>query len=251
MKTGALLEAMRRLGYDAVNVGERDMRSGYAEFVQRTEASKLRFISANLVRQDDQRPVFPPHAVVDLDDGRGGKRRVGVIGVLRYNPLFLKAGPGESNMIIDPPDKRVEKEVAALRAKDVDTIVLLAAMHQTDAQRLATEIPGIDYILGSYGGVFHNAPLRNGDTELFYCGNKGQRVGELRLFFGEGDTGTTHEARMHFLNASYPADEAMLEFVNSVPAKPDSHESSWRRPAGGAASDSPADRQATVNPAAR
>jgi 2',3'-cyclic-nucleotide 2'-phosphodiesterase (5'-nucleotidase family) len=225
VKTKALLEGMRRLGYDAVNVGERDVRSGWAEFVERTGPSKLRFTSANLVRQDDMRPVLPPHLVLDVADGKGGKRRVGVIGVVRYNPLFLKTGPDETNMVIDHPKERVEKEVRALREKGVDLIVLLAAMHQPDAQRLATEIDGIDYILGSYGGVFHNTPLVNDETTLFYCGNKGQRVGEMRLFFEAGKARPSHEAHMHFLTATYPTDATMLEFVNSVPAKPETEQS--------------------------
>jgi 2',3'-cyclic-nucleotide 2'-phosphodiesterase (5'-nucleotidase family) len=220
-KTAALLQAMERLGYEVVNVGERDIRMGYDDFLRRTAGSKLRFISANLVDRETQKPVFPPHAVVEAAGPSPDRKiRIGVIGVLRYNPLFLKSGPAGSNLVIAPPAERVQQEVAALEKQDVDLVVLLAALHQHDAVEIARTASGIDLVFGAYGGLFSKE--KEGEVPIFYVGNRGQRINETRIFFqrgGEGEggpSGFTEQTNMHFLTHEYPEAQAMRTFLQTV-----------------------------------
>jgi 2',3'-cyclic-nucleotide 2'-phosphodiesterase (5'-nucleotidase family) len=221
LKTAALLEGMERMGYRVVNIGERDVRMGYDDFKRRTEKSKLTFISANIVRHDTKQPVFQPHALLDIPAAEGKRRiKVGVVGALRYNSLFLRAGPAGSNMLVDQPKERVAAEVQALRAKGAEIVVLLAAMSKDDVTALVQQVPGIDFALGAYGGVWTDSVERVGDTTVSYCANKGQRMGELRVFIDEKTRRLSHSSgRLHYLTAVYPSDQAMLEFVNAVPVK--------------------------------
>jgi 2',3'-cyclic-nucleotide 2'-phosphodiesterase (5'-nucleotidase family) len=242
LKTRTLLEAMKRLGYEVVNVGERDIRVGYDEFHRVTEGSPLRFVSANIVRQDTLEPIFEPHVVLEAVSVDGQhKRRVGIVGAVRYNPIFLKAGPGESSMVLAPPGERVKREVEVLRTKDVEAIILLAAMPKDDASRIAESVPGIDFVLGSYGGFHTEEPERYGGAALFYPGNRGQRVIEVRAFLGEQ---WRAESRVHFLTREYKNDPAMVELVNSVGiVEPEEEPEGGPEPAGaapGSASDGPA-----------
>jgi 2',3'-cyclic-nucleotide 2'-phosphodiesterase (5'-nucleotidase family) len=109
VKTKALLAAMHRLGYEVVNVGERDIRMGYEEFQRRIEAAPFHFISANIVRHDTLQPVFEPHVIVEASSADEASRvRVGVTGAVRFNPIFLKAGPDKSNLVIVQPLERVK-----------------------------------------------------------------------------------------------------------------------------------------------
>lgn len=208
------------MGYKVVNVGEREVRSGFDEFQQRIKSSHMEFISANLVLQETQEPVFRPHVVVDAvaPDGKS-RRRVGVVGALRYNPLFLKDGPGGKKMIIAHPLDRVRKEVEALRKEKVDLVVLLAGMHKDDARRIAAEVEGIDYILGAYGGLVTSFAEKEGDCSILYSGNQGKHLGETRVFFSEQGQVSSDTTHMHLLTVAYPADQEMLNFVNSVPVK--------------------------------
>jgi 2',3'-cyclic-nucleotide 2'-phosphodiesterase/3'-nucleotidase len=218
-KTKGLLKAMERLEYRVVNVGERDIRMGYAEFARRTEGSPFTYLSANIIDRKTAKPVFEPHTVVEVvaPDGRR-KVRVGVIGAVRYNPLFLKAGPDGGNIVIDHPLKRVKLEMEALHKKNVDVIVLLAALHKNDARSIARAVPGIDYILGSYGGLVTRGAETEGDTTLLYCGNKGQRIGESRVFLEEGQAGKLagQSNKLHMLSHHYPSDDEMLIFVKRL-----------------------------------
>lgn len=224
-KTQGLLQAMDRLGYRVVNVGERDIRMGYAEFARRTAGSPFTYLSANIIDRKTEKPVFTPHTVVEVASPDGKRTvRVGVIGAVRYNPLFLKAGPDGGSIVIDHPLERVKLEMEALRKKDVDLVVLLAALHKNDAKSIARSVPGIDYILGSYGGLVTGGAEQEGDTTLLYCGNKGQRLGESRVFLDSEGQATKIAGRfnkLHMLSHHYPSDRAMVDFVNSLrPEKP-------------------------------
>jgi 2',3'-cyclic-nucleotide 2'-phosphodiesterase (5'-nucleotidase family) len=192
---------------------------GYAEFARRTRGSPFTYVSANIVDRKTDKPIFDPHTVVEVASPDGGKSvRVGVIGAVRYNPLFLKAGPDGGSIVIAHPLERVKREMEALRKENVDVVVLLAALHKNDAISIARAVPGIDYVLGSYGGLVTRGAEKEGDTTLLYCGNKGQRIGESRVFLRRG--GATKIVgefnKLHMLSRQYPSDHDMLDFVDSL-----------------------------------
>jgi len=210
---------MERLGYSVVNIGERDVREGYAAFTSTIAGRKLEFVSANLVRQGGEVPVFRPWTLVEARGGSGGRVvRVGLIGALRFNPIFLEAGPDGAQMAIVHPLEPVRRAVAEIRKAGADVIVLLAAMHRDDAARLAEEIPELDFVVGSYGGHFTTADDRVAENAwILYSGNQGKRLGETRVWVDKAGGAARQLTRMHFLNRTYPASESTLAFVNSIP----------------------------------
>ncbi len=205
---------MNRLGYRAANVGERDLVMGYDEFRRRTAGAKFEFVSANVVRKDDGKTVFEPYTVLDVARKGGKPFRVGVIGVVRFNPIFLKAGPDGSNLVIARPEDQVAKFMPELRDK-ADVVILLAAMHEDDARAVVKAVPGIDLVVGAYGGMFSTREEREGDVLMVYSGSQGKRIGETRLYL---DGGKIADSRtyVHFLNASYPGDPEMDRFVETI-----------------------------------
>lgn len=208
---------MQRIGYHVVNVGERDVRNGYASFVNLTKDSSLPFISANLVRQDNGEKIWPGHAVVDLASPSGDKTfKIGVIGVARLNAMFMKPGPEGTNMVLASPLESVQREMAELEKKNVDLVVLLAALHKNDARKICETVSGIDYVVGAYGGVYTIEPETVGDTWVTYSGNQGKRLGETRVFFNDDGTVFESQTFMHFLTKVYPNNQELLEYVNSV-----------------------------------
>jgi len=216
VQTKALLDAMERMGYDAVNVGERDVQRGYAPFLELVGTRSFPFLSANIVRADTQAPVFAPSVVVEADAvGDARRMRIGVIGAVRFNPTFRRPGPDGTEMIIVAPREVVAREIAKLRAGKVDLVVLLAALPREDARRLAQDVPGLDFIVGSYGGDYTTAKERQGNTWIVYSGNQGKRLGETRVYLREASI--EQDTKLHTLTAAYPSDESMLEFVNSIP----------------------------------
>jgi hypothetical protein len=216
---------MKRIGYSVVNVGERDIRLGWERFAARTQDSELAFISSNIVDKQTREQLFPPYDIVEVESPDGSRsKRIGVVGVVRFNPIFSKPGPSGAPMAIVHPVEPVRDAVAQLLAENVDMIVLLAAMHQADAGRLAREVPGIDFILGSYGGLFTDQPEKHGETVMIYAGNQGKRLGVARVFRGPTGDVSDVQSRLHMMNSRYPSEERMLEFVDQANGRADQAE---------------------------
>jgi 2',3'-cyclic-nucleotide 2'-phosphodiesterase (5'-nucleotidase family) len=224
---------MARLGYDAANVGERDLSLGYDEFVRRTEGATFPFVSANIVRRDTREPVFNPYVILEVEYPESDDPlRVGVLGVVRFNPVFLRSGPDDSNLVILPPLEAVKRYLEEVSERS-DVVVLLAAIHQDDAHIIAKEVPGIDIVLGSYGSIYSTREEVEGDTLICYSGNQGRRVGESRVFVGPDREVERITSFMHVLTARYPNDPEMQEYVMEVGRRVAEH----RRARGGGTAD--------------
>lgn len=214
-KTEALIKGMGLLGYSAANVGERDVRGGFDAFAQRTSGARFPMLSANIVRNDGKQPVFPPSAVIEATSPSGKRTvRIGVIGLVRFNPIFRKDGPDGSKLEIVHPNEVIAREIKKLRAQKVELVILLAALHRDDARRIARAHPGIDFVVGSYGGVYMTEREGEEGAWVLYAGNQGKQIGETRIFFGESGQRPEVVNKLHFLADLYPMDPEIQKFVN-------------------------------------
>lgn len=218
LRTAALLEAMKRLGYRAVNIGERDLMLGYDDFVKRTQGLGMAFVSTNIVKQGTKEPVFPPSTVFEVKGSSGKPVRIGVLGVSRYNPVWQKAGPAGSNLGLVPPAGMIATYLPELRKKS-DIVVLLAALSKEDAHDLAKQFPDLDLILGAYAGMFSTVEEREGRVLISYTGNQGKRIGESRVTLDDSHRVADVVSYMHFLTVHYPEDKVMQDSIAAVSAK--------------------------------
>jgi len=218
VRTAALLDFMAKLGYKVVNVGERDLTLGYDDFVQRTKGLGMQFISTNIVKQGSKSTVFPPYAIVEVKGTSGKPVRIGVMGVIRYSPVWQKAGPAGDNLGVAGPEEMIQLVMSELRSKS-DRIVLLAAVSKEDAHEIARTAPEIDFILGSYGGIYNTLEESEGPVRILYTGNQGKRIGETRVDLDAKRRVADVTSYMHFLTARYPDDKAMAAAVAAVKGK--------------------------------
>ncbi len=207
---------MARIGCAAAGIGERDLVLGYDEFVRRTAPAAFPLVSTNVVRSDTKEPAFRPWVVVEAPRGAGKPPvRVGVLSVVRFNPLFLKAGPEGTNLVIASPVDMVRRYIGEVRGAS-DVVVLLAAMSRDDAARIAREVPGIDLVAGAYGGALSRQEEAEGPTRIVYTQNQGRRVGETRFFLDESGRIRSAESWMYFLSDRYPDDPETLRYVGDA-----------------------------------
>ena len=217
-RTAALLEGMAKLGYKAVNVGDRDLSVGYDDFVQRTRGLGMQFISTNIVKQGTKSTVFPPYAIVEVTGASGKPVRIGVLGVIRYSPVWQKAGPSGENLGVAAPEEMIRLVLSEVRQKS-DIVVLLAALSKEDARAIAGNLQDIDLILGSYGGIYSTQEEQEGRVRLVYTGNQGKRIGESRITLDAKRQVDGVVSYIHYLTARYPEDKATAETVAAVNAK--------------------------------
>jgi 2',3'-cyclic-nucleotide 2'-phosphodiesterase (5'-nucleotidase family) len=218
LRTAALLQSMKKLGYKAINVGDRDLTFGYDDFVKRTEGLGLIFVSANIVKQGTTEAVFPPYTVIEAKGTSGKPVRIGVLGVDRYNPIWQKAGPAGTNLGMASPGDAIGTYLPELRAKS-DVVVLLASISKEDAHDLAKRFQDIDLVLGAYGGIFNTVEENEGRVRIYYTGNQGKRIGESRVTLDPKRRVADVTSYLHFLTVRYPEDKAMQDAVTEVLAK--------------------------------
>jgi len=217
-RTAALLENMVTLGYKTVNVGDRDLTFGYDEFVKRTRDLPIDFVSTNIVKQGTTTPVFKPYSLVDVTGTSGKPVRVGVLGVIRYSPVWQKAGPAGTNLATAPLGEMIRSYLLEIR-KEADIVVLLAGVSKEDAQDLAKAFPDIDLIVGSYGGIYNAVEENEGPVRIIYVGNQGKRFAESRVDLDAKRRVASMVTYMHFLNARYPEDPAVKATIDAFKAK--------------------------------
>ena len=139
--------------------------------------------------------------------------RLAVIGVTRFNPTFLKSAPPKDSVVISPPADELKKYLPELKKK-ADQIILLAAMPRDDAHLLVKEVPGIDLVVGAFGGFTTALEEKEGTTSIYYCGTQGKYLAELRML--RHDNLTELKSSLHYLNASYPGDASMQAKVDAT-----------------------------------
>jgi 2',3'-cyclic-nucleotide 2'-phosphodiesterase (5'-nucleotidase family) len=217
LKTKALLAGMDDIGYAAANVSERELAGGYEAFLALTSDAKFPLVSANLVFQRQKKPILPPYTIVTYEpkDYPILKKplRIAIAGVTRFNPTFLKSAPPKDNVIVVNPVDELKKYVPEMRKK-ADQVIVLAAMSKDDAHLIAREVPGIDIILGGWGGLTSAVEEKEGTTSIFYTGSQGKWLSELRVYQGEGVTSL--KSQLHYLNSAYPDEPTMKAKVDQA-----------------------------------
>jgi len=218
IRTAALLDAMVKLGYKAANVGDRDLTLGYEEFQKKVKGLDLAFVSTNIVKEGTTETVFPPYTVVEVKGASGKPVRIGVLGLLRYSPVWQKAGPAGTNLAVAQPAEMLRRVLPEVSAKS-DLVVVLASLSKEDAHELAKQFQDIDLLLGTYGGIYNTVEENEGRVRIYYSGNQGKRIGESRITFDAKRNVADVTTYMHFLTARYPDDKAMHETVAAVNEK--------------------------------
>lgn len=171
-------KAVSQAGYDAITVGNHDLDNGLANLQKQSKHLNLPLLSANLIDKKGQL-LFPPYHVFE----RGGIK-VAVIGVLGQNAYEAIASDRRKDVSIIDPAVVLNKVVPQLR-EQVDLVVVLSHIGHEEEVRLASQVPGIDLIVGghSHTKVDKPVPVLNGDRTAIVCQafQWGEYVGRIDL----------------------------------------------------------------------
>jgi hypothetical protein len=161
------LRAYRRMGVDAITVGERDLALGVAKWRSWCDDAKVPVVAANLVG-DDGRALFPADRIV-----RAADVSVGVFGILDLTGEPWTAPPG---VVVADPSAAARAAVRSLRARGARVIVGLfhVAAGLTRARQIAEATDGIDVVVLGHGGP--SAPPRYVTADV-----RGRAVGRIDL----------------------------------------------------------------------
>jgi hypothetical protein len=222
--TQTLTEGMRRIGYAAVNLGEREVIFGLDRLQQEMKKASFPFLSANMVYQDSGEPFLQPTLILSVPrSGAGapgakkGKIRVGILGLARQNAGFSQKTPEGRRIVTSDPVEAARRAVPALKKKS-DLVVALVTLELEEAKALAKEVPGIDVVLGGFGAVQTTEEIPAGPntppSRIVYAGNQGKKLGEIRVFLDPGKPPRLNPILVN-LGRNVPDDAALMDLVTA------------------------------------
>ena len=172
----AFLKSFKEMGYAAVNVGAHEMVLPYKKLLSLAKRHKVQLVSANIVRQKDDKPVFQPAVVKTI-----GGIRVGLFGLISENPqnygkLFI-----DRKMTVMSPVKAAKAAVSVLRRNGAQVVVCLSALRRAEINLVSEKVPGVDLFIGSSGMELTLQLSRLSHGYFIDTYTKGKYVGELLL----------------------------------------------------------------------
>ncbi len=207
-KGATSVEAMNRLGYDAMALGPKDLALGEEVLRKRMAEARFAVLSANVRAAGTGQLLAPAYVVRELSG-----HRIAIIGLTEKEDV-----PG---FIIDDPLETLRRLVPEVAATS-DIVILLTHTPVSQTRQLLQAVGGID--IAVTGGV---EPLPNGEmvgeTFLVHAdvpspGHAGRYLGLVTAVFdGEGRL-VERKHEIVALMEDIPEDPAMLDWmINEAP----------------------------------
>ena len=143
------IDAMNTLQFNALTPGDSEFAGGTAEAAALFKKAKFPVLAANLdvSREPALSGIFKPYTVVE-----SGGQLIGVIGLVTPDiKLHSKAG---QNIFVLPPAEAARKYIAELNQQGINKIIVLSHLGYGQDTVLASEVEGIDIIVGAHSGTF-------------------------------------------------------------------------------------------------
>ncbi len=183
-----VLEAMGRMGYDAMTLGELELYRG-AEYVERILAeSQVPVALANVFFADTGERVGAETVVVD----KSGVK-IGILGLMGQDFGEGVAKFEGLGFRIDDPFEVAAKVVPELSSQ-VDVVVVLSHAPSADTFQLPKQVNGIDLLVfGHYPGTVAATQVDGAVT--IRSGQRGQHIAETRVVINPENEVVTYEGK--------------------------------------------------------
>ena len=205
-------EAMRRIGYDGVTIGNHEFdEAGYAGLRKYESALGQRLLSINLVQKDGT-PAFEPSRMVEVNG-----IKVGLIG------LIVPRKPHEGGLDFVASGRALAEEAARLRVVGAHLVVAICHESAKQCAKWSKAAPDVNVFVSGHSHQPLAVPEVVPDTGaiIVQAGSYARWVGRLEL---EVDTTARkvvrHEGRLvPMRHAEIPVDAEMLAWVQAEERK--------------------------------
>jgi len=235
-ETGAELQLLSLMGYDATTFGNHEFDLGPDGAAQAIAvAAKAGRVPTVVVSNSDfsgedatldgfkrlaREGVIRRHLVIE----RGGMR-FGIFGVIGKEALTVTTGAGATKFA-DSIETAREMVTLLRETEKVDVVIALSHGgmvqgedgHYLDGEdvQLPRAVPGIDVVIGSHSHTELRVPvIVNGRTPVVQTGKYCENLGELVIAWDEGAL-TVESYVLHPIDDSIPGDRAMADEIETV-----------------------------------
>ncbi len=176
LKMKYMLDGMAVIGYDAVNLGQKEAELDIEQLQTVLGRSKLPFVSANLVSAKTGEPITNRYRIVNK-----GKARIGVIGVTTI--ADEDRGPG---IKVRPPLEALAEVIPEVD-KQCDYLVVLAFANDEMIREIASKFHEVDAVFGGDVAQPSGSVQTINRASIFNVTDKGKVIARLDMA-RSGDT---------------------------------------------------------------
>jgi 2',3'-cyclic-nucleotide 2'-phosphodiesterase (5'-nucleotidase family) len=213
---GALIiEAMNLMGYDAMVLGEGDLRLGASALQDRIAEAKFPILSANVRLLGKDTLFVEPFTIIPV-----GERRVGILGLTGV-PEQVPAG-----FAVDDPMEAARSFLPAV-SEQADLVIILSHLGWIENARLADLSSDVDLIVGGGNLPMGGQPYRAEATGTRLTQAERPTAGHAGRYIGQWDIVLEPEGNMVFegwrmipLLPDYPDDAGVVELLGRYSAGP-------------------------------
>lgn len=161
------------MDYDAVGIGPNDLAAGLDYLVDIKKHSNFSWLSANIISQKDNHPLFTPYLLRTLGD-----LKCAIIGITgRDVSPFLEQEKGTA---LKPWQEILPPLLAELSAKS-DFVILLSSLSSQEDLEIARKFETIHLIIEANGGSGNKEPVLINNTLITHSTKQGKYLGFLQV----------------------------------------------------------------------
>ncbi len=202
------MDAMKILGVDAVGVGDRDLRYGYAWLKSQVKRASTPIVCANLVDKSTKKTAFPPMLI----SKKVPNLKVGFFSLISDK---VDLGPGRDSLSVEDPHAAARRAIADLRKQGATVVVLLSQLGKVESEDLVTAVDGLDaVIVGRNVSLLQKGRLIK-NTILTYGGERGQYMGRTVLSLDKSRKVVASESDTYMLGPEVGERADILALVKS------------------------------------
>jgi len=205
IKSKVALEAMKKMDYDALVLGEREIALGDDFVFKQIKKGGVPLVDTNV--EYNGRDVGKRKIIIK----RGGLK-IGILGL-----TLDQTRAGQEAWTIEDPFEAVKEVLPDLRKK-VDIVILLSHIGYRQSVALAEDkdIDGIDVVLVGHGGRRVKTPQSIGNAIMAEAGSQGKYVGRVDLTYDREEKKITDfSGKLIPLDSKVADDEKMQKLYSS------------------------------------
>lgn len=214
-----VLQGMKMMGYDVINIGEGEFDFGYDFFNTQRKKWGLDFVSANIEFKEKETREAVKSWIMEE---RGGIR-IGVTGIM--SKIFVK-----DEVLLDKrisfldPLTSLKKVIEEMRGKKTDITILISHLGYEATKNFLIDNPhlGLDVVVVSHGRQILEKPERINNTLMVQCSMGGEYLNTLTLAIESRNnkiTGYTHKVIALTLTDDIPEDAELKQIMEAFVAE--------------------------------
>jgi len=172
-----VVEAMNKMGFDAMSVGNHEFDWGMEAFQSLRRAAAFPFLSANIV--DNKGTLVPGVKPYALFQKKGVK--IAVIGITTTETNYMTKPGNLKEYRAIAPEKVLSNLIDKLRKEDAALIIVLSHAGLDEDREMASMVSGVDLIVGGHSHTEVKTPVVVGTTIIVQAGYYGNALGVFKI----------------------------------------------------------------------